>query len=95
MEAGWVLRLAWMWWKKHLCYSQESNPGCPDFNLVIMLNFINIVLRTEDPLDIFNRLTSNIYEFVLLFIVFKMLDCSLQYRVQNEILKCVAGFNIP
>jgi len=53
MEVGWVLRLAWVWQKKkHLCYSQESNPGCPDSNLVIMLNYNNIVWRTEDPLDI-------------------------------------------
>jgi len=24
-----------------------------------------------------------------------MSDCNLQYRVQNEVLNCVTGFNIP
>ena len=73
MDAGWALMLAWVWWKKHLCYSQESNPDCPDSNLVIVMNYNNVVWRPDDPLDIYNKLTSNLYEFI----VFKMLDCNL------------------
>jgi len=66
-------------------------PRLPDSNLVIVLSYSNFVWRPDDPLDIHNKLTSNLYEFI----VFKMLDYNLQYHVQKEALNCVAGFNIP